>query len=205
MRLLFFLPILFVLINCATQPLRVEGTKDRGRWDTRAIVRDFKKQKTNSLSIDFISIWPDRMRADVTGPFGIAVATLAINKDLIQLAIHTQKKFFSGKISDQSLVTLLGFPLDPRVLLYVLFDTPIPGRGWSCRNDKQGIVQDCRNKDTDILVQWTERKDELKRILITREGYEIQILVKDFSTKVQENPDYFKINQPDSYVSHQLD
>lgn len=205
MRLILYFAALVVLASCATQPVAIEGTKIRGHWETKALIRDFKKQKNTSLSIDFISIWSDRLRAEVTGPFGVSVASLVINKGQLQLAVHTQKKFYSGKVSERSLVGLIGFPLDPKILINVLFDMPPGGSAWLCHKDAAGIVMDCKNSENEISVHWTERKGELKRVVISREDYEIQFLVKDFNTKVQDANEYFNLNRPESYVSHQLD
>lgn len=205
MRLFLFIAYLVVLVSCATKPVAIEGVKTKGHWETKALIKDMKKQKNSSLSIDFISLWPDRLRAEITGPFGVSVASLAIAKDQVQLAVHTQKKFYSGRVSERSLVGLIGFPLDPRILIQILFDMPPAGAHWQCQKDAIGWMEFCKNKENEISIRWSERSGELKRIVISREDYEIQILVKDFNTKVQETSEYFKLNRPESYVSHQLD
>jgi hypothetical protein len=205
MRFFLYLLGLILLSSCATQPVVLEGSKTKGNWQTKALLRDLKKQKSNSLSIDFVAFWPDRLRAEITGPFGVSVASLAIGKEQMQLAIHTQKKFYYGKVSEKSLSGLLGIPLDPRILINILFDVAPPGASWNCHMDVQSLLQDCKNRDNGISIHWSERHGELKRVVISREDYEIQILVKDFNTKVQESADYFTILHPDSYVSYQID
>ncbi len=205
MRLFLFISYLVFIISCATKPVAIEGVKTKGHWETKALIKDLKKQKNSSLSIDFISFWPDRLRAEITGPFGVSVASLAIAKDQVQLAIHTQKKFYSGRTSERSLVGLIGFPLDPRILIQILFDMPPVGASWQCHKDANGWIEACKNNVNEISIRWSERSGELKRIVISREDYEIQILVKDFNTKVQETNEYFQLNRPEAYVSHQLD
>lgn len=200
----YIILILFAL-GCTTAPVARDQTKTQGQWETKALVKDFKRQKNSSLSIDFAAIKQEKLRAEVTGPFGVSVATLVINKDQIQIAMHTQKRFYSGKITEKAMTTALGIPLDPRVLYFVLFDEDLPAKSFDCINDEASLPQECHGRNMDLKVRWTERQGEMKRISISKTDFEVLILVKSFTTKVQESADLFKINPPEAYTSYQLD
>lgn len=194
-----------IFCSCATKSVVREAAKTQGHWETKAQVKDLKNQKTNFLQIDFVAIRPDKLRAEVTGTLGVSVATLTLNKGQIQMANHNQKKYYSGKISDRVLSSIFGIHLDPRILLFALFDEPLPEKSFQCSLDAQGLVQECKGKQMDLTLRWSERNGELKRVVISRADFEVQILVKDFTTKVQESVDLFKIEPPAAYKSYQLD
>jgi hypothetical protein len=203
-----FVPMLFILSACATKPVALDLQQKSGQWKTKALIRDIKNSKSNTLSIDFVAIKPDLLRAEVSATLGLSVASLAINKNKVTYAIHTQKKFYQGVISDQSMGPLLQVKMNPRVLFYVLFDQPLPASAWNCRLSGDGLPETCESKNSDFKILWTERNGETKRVTIQRAEFEIQVYVKSFSpdlpTKVQEDPSFFTITPPNSYKSYQL-
>jgi hypothetical protein len=211
MRFFFFfavLPLIVFNLGCASAPVAYEAAKKAGHWETKVLIKDLKNAKNNAVSIDFVALRPDRLRAEVTGPMGISVATLAMNKDQISYALHLQKKFYHGVISDRSLGPLFQVRLHPRMLLYVLFDDPFPSSGWNCEKDEQGLVKECKSKTSDpaqqTTVRWMDRNGESKRIVILRADSEVQIFVKSFSTKVESDPGIFTLTAPASYKSYQI-
>lgn len=199
----FLTPVVF--IACATQPIAREAQKTAGQWETKVQVKDFQKQSSNNIAIDFIAVRNESLRAEVTGSFGISVATLAIVKDQFQLALHSQKKYYSGRISPRVMESTLGVNIDPRILYFALFDDPLPEKSFECTKDENGLPVDCRHKKGDLEVRWSERSGELKRVTLKNSQFEIQILVKNFTTKVQISDELFQVKAPGAYKSHHLD
>lgn len=194
---------ILAIVSCVSKPAHREEANPKGQWETKAQLKDLKNQKTHNLSISFWSIQPDRLRAEVNGPFGVSVASLGLIKNHYELAVHTQKKFYSGTATEASLAKLLGMKLDPRILIYVLFDRPLPANQWQCSLDSGNLLKECRSKNSDLTVKWSERDGELKRLTFTKADYELQILVKDFSTNVQDDDGFFRVKAPAAYTTHQ--
>ncbi len=208
MRLFYFILFSLLLGGCTTKPAAFDSTKKKGHWETKVLVRDLKEAKSNTVSIDFFAIQPDQLRAEVTATLGFSVASLAIDKNQITYAVHTQKKFYQGPLSDRSIEPLLKIKMNPKILFYVLFDHPLPSPQWNCKLSESGLPDECRLVNGSYIVSWTERVEESKRITIRATDYELQIVVKSFSsvlpTKVEKDPHFFTVSAPDSYKTYQL-
>jgi len=204
----FYLVICLLFAGCVSAPVAYDSTKKTGHWESKVLVKDLRESKSNYVNIDFYAIQPDRLRAEVSATLGVSVASLAIDKNQITYAVHTQKKFYQGALSDRSIEPLLKVRMNPKILFYVLFDRPLPSPQWVCRLTSSGLPEQCDLSGHDYSVVWSERANENKRITIRSSTFEIQIVVKAFSgtlpTKVQKDPNFFTVTAPESYKSYQL-
>lgn len=211
MRLFYFLLLIsiFNFAGCISAPhATFDSSKKKGSWETKVQVRDLKAMRSHHVSIDFFAIQPDQLRAEVAATLGISVASLAIDKNKITYAVHTQKKFYQGLVSESALEPLLKIRMNPKILFYVLFDRPLPTPQWNCKLNSVGLPDECRWVKGGYEITWSERREETKRISIRANEFELQILVKSFSpelpTKVEKDLRFFTVDAPESYEIHQL-
>jgi hypothetical protein len=184
--------------------------KSLSLWEAKAQIKDIKNAKTHQVSLDFIAHWPDAVRVDVSGPMGIALASLMAKKNEIQYALFRQKAFYEGRVSDTALRSIFRIDLDARHLLNICFDKPILRKDWHCENDAMGLVASCSRNDG-LRIQWGERDGLKKRVTIANPEFEVQILFKNYSTKVlNENEDEntrknpFLISPPDDFKRYKI-
>lgn len=191
--------ILILLAACASKPpVPYEAEKNEGQWEAKAQLRDFEKGTTNNLSLEVMAYRDQALRMEVTGPLGVHVASVLLKGSDIKYAAHTQKRFFSGPVSESSLRPILRADLDPRWLYGVFFDEPL--NGWKCEGDP---IEKCEKANLATIL-WSERNGEKKRITIKNPKFELQILVKDFTTKVQSPERIFSLESPENYKRYKL-
>jgi len=53
-------------------------------WGAKAQIKELKTDKVQQISIDFVGQAPGYIRADITGPLGISLATLVTDQNQIQ-------------------------------------------------------------------------------------------------------------------------
>lgn len=198
-RPLILFALSLVLISCATQQnVPYNQVKKEGQWEAKALVRDLQKGSSKTVSLEVLSVRDEALRMEVNGTMGVHVASFLLQGSEVSYAIHPQKAFFSGPVSEKSLRRLLNADVDPRWLYAIFFDEPL--RGWDCAGQP---VEKCRRSDG-TEVTWAERDGEKKRVTIQSSQYELQILVKDFTTKVQSPERAFTLNSPESYRRYKL-
>ncbi len=193
--------VFLLLIGCATQPVAFNSEKAQGQWDAKAQVHDLDKNKTDTVSLEVIAQKDHALRMEVSGPMGVHVASLLMKDSEISYAIHTQKRFISGPVSQKSLKPLLNVNLDPRWLYSIFFDSAV--EGWNCKNNEAGLIEKCELADGSKIV-WSDRVGEKKRITISNTQFEVQVLVKGFTTKVQSPEKAFSLVSPDGYKKYKL-
>ena len=202
---LLIMPLVaFLFTSCATAPVVYNQEKVEGTWQARIQIKDLKTNKSDVLSLEFLSEKEKAMRLEATGALGARVASLLVKGENISYAVHTQRKYYSGNVSEKSLLPLFKVSLDPRWLYNVFFDEALPGSGWTCMNDTNKLVEKCEQLSTGYMIFWSERKDENKRVLIKGADFEINVLVKSFETKVQNPSKAFSLEAPATYKRYKL-
>lgn len=205
---------LSLLCSCVT-PKPVEEPKaivpkasELSLWTAKAQVKDLKTDKSQQVSLDLITMLPNSVRVDVSGPLGISLATLTIQKDQIQYALYRQKSFYEGIANEKAMRSIFRMDLDARHLVNICYDQPILEKGWKCQNGAQGLVESCENIDRGLSVFWKERDGFKKRVVLSNHEHEVQILFKEYSTKVlDENSnqkDPFHIEIPEGFQHHKI-
>jgi hypothetical protein len=192
------LTVLFA-VGCATQaPVPFSTSKEEGQWEAKAQVRDLEKGTSNTVSLDVMSLRNRDLRMEVTGTLGVHVASFLLKGNEIAYAVHPQKKYYSGIATERSLRPLLKIDIDPRWLYAIFFDEPL--NGWKCEGQP---VEKCQRSDGTQVV-WSDRNGERKRVTISNPQFELQILVKNFMTKVQSPEKAFNLETPESYRRYKL-
>lgn len=198
LKLLFATVLAGMLSACATQPVAYNSSKDEGQWEAKAQIKNLQTGKADTISLDVMSVRDQALRMEVSGTLGVHVASFLMKDSDVSYSIHTQKKFFSGAVSEKSLRPMLKADIDPRWLYSIFFDVPL--KGWTCVGDP---IEKCQRSDG-TKVQWSERSGEKKRITISNPQFELQVLVKSFVTKVQSPDKAFSLEAPESYKRYKL-
>jgi hypothetical protein len=199
MRLNFlFVTILVCLAGCASKPVVYNLAKDEGQWEAKAQVRDLANGKTNTVNLEVMAFRDKALRMEVSGPMGVHVASFLLKGSEVRYAIHTQKRYFSGAVTERSMRPLLNASIDPRWLYSVFFDEEL--QGWQCKGQP---IEICERTDG-TKITWTDRQEEKKRIIITNPQFELQVLVKNFTTKVQAPEKAFGLEAPEDYKRYKL-
>jgi hypothetical protein len=195
----------------AEPPVSIKpSAKNLSLWEAKAQIKDIKNNKSHQVGLDFIAHWPDAMRVDVSGPMGVALASLMVKKNEIQYALFRQKAFYEGRASDTALRSIFRLDLDARHLLNICFDKPILQKNWKCENDASGLVATCLRHDG-LQIRWTDRDGLKKRVTIANPEFEVQVVFKSYSTKVlndnveeniEKNP--FRINPPEDFKRYKI-
>ncbi|MBS1969261.1 MAG: hypothetical protein JSU04_03095 [Bdellovibrionales bacterium] len=207
-RLFFLLPLMGLLISCATAPKAppvAPGSLKQAQWDTKAVIRDIKANKSHSVDIEIAGDYPGKLRMDVKAFMGTSVASLALNNDDIRYAIYPQKKFFEGKANEGSFMPLMNVPLHPRNFMSIAYDLPMRGTGWDCKKDPSGLPSECDQASKGVKVQWTDRTPEgQKKVLISGPTFEMRWLFKPPQTEVQFKDETFSLEAPAEFKTIQL-
>lgn len=190
--------------GCATVPPAYDYGKQEGEWEAKAQIRDLEKNKTNNVSLEVMAEKGKALRMEVTGSLGVSVASFLLKDNEVSYAIHTQKRFFSGPSSERALAPLLNVNVDPWWLYNVFFDLSLEFKDWICQRDSQDMVENCVRPKDGMKIVWSERQSEKKRVSISNEKFELQILVKGYKPKVQSPDKAFSLNPPDAYKRYKL-
>lgn len=190
---------------CATTPKTVsEGPQQKAQWETKALVKNLKENKSQSINIDILAIKNQRVRFDVTAILGYQVASLVMSPKEISYIIYPEKKFYYGKSSERAMERVIGLPLHPMNLANIAFDEPVRGTGWVCEMDMAGFLSKCESKARGITVLWKDRIEGGKKVVITAPQFEMQWLFKPVQTEVQFKPETFTLKQPEGFKAIQI-
>ncbi len=192
-----------VFSGCATKPVQ-EGTFQKAQWETKALIRNLKDQKTQSVNIDIMAIKNERARLEITALLGFQVASLVMSPKEISYAIYPEKKFYYGRNSESAVARMIGLPLHPMNLTYIAFDEPVRGMGWKCYSDAVGLIARCENLQRAIHIEWKDRNEGQKKVVITAPQFEMQWLFKAPQTEVQFKNEIFTLKQPEGFKAIQI-
>ena len=206
-RLFFILTTYLFLVSCASAPKAPipEGGLQKAQWDTKAVIRDLKANKSHSVDIGILGDYPGRLRMEVSALMGMQVASLALNDEEIRYTIYPQKKFFQGHANEGSFMPLMNIPLHPRNFMAIAYDTPLRGAGWTCTKGPDNLLNECNQAGRGVKVQWQDRTAEgQKKVLITGPTFEMRWLFKPPQTEVQFKDDTFLLEAPSEFKTIQL-
>lgn len=203
-RCLLGLIFCLTMVGCATTKTVREGAFQKAQWATKAMVKDLRQNKNQSLTIDIYALKNERARFEITALLGYQVASLVMSPQEISYIIYPQKKFFYGKNSERAVQQMIGLPLHPMNLASIAFDEPVRGRGWQCSLDGNGLIAACENQERAMSVQWLSRNEGSKKVLITAPQFEMQWHFDAPQTEVQFKNELFTLRQPEGFKAIQL-
>ncbi len=202
-RSVWILGMIVILQGCTTAPLQ-KSTDVQGTWETRTQIRNLENNQVQKLSLDIRSVWPEQLRLDGYGPLGIQVGTFVAQKQKFQLHLPLEKKFYFGTLSEETLSKFLKISFDPYLLIQISFDRPPTGTQWKCVKDAELLPIMCERKLDGLKIVWKERRGNEKRVVLSSEKHEIQLVYKSFKPKVEDSEALFQLNPPSSYEKIEL-
>ncbi|WII70775.1 hypothetical protein QJS83_09915 [Bdellovibrio sp. 22V] len=198
-----FIGLTLFLSGCVTKTVK-EGAFQKAQWETKALIRDQKENKTQSLNIDIYAIKNERARLEITAIMGYQVASLVMSPSEISYIIYPQKAFFYGRNSERAFSRMIDLTLHPMNLANIAFDEPVRGPGWKCSLDTQGQISQCENLQRAIRVNWLNRSEGQKKVVITAPQFEMQWQFSAPQTEVQFKPELFTLKQPTGFKAIQI-
>lgn len=193
----------FLFTGCVTKTVK-EGAYQKAQWQTKAVVKDLKNKKNQTLDIDIFSIKNERARFEISALFGFQVASLVMSPTEISYAIYPQKNFYYGKNSENAFQRMLHLQLHPMNLTNIAFDEPVRGPGWKCSLDSSGWVSQCENVSKSIKVLWGQRDQGQKKVTIEAPGFEMLWSFSAPKTEVEFKPELFVLKQPSGFKAIQI-
>ncbi|MGZ6471745.1 MAG: hypothetical protein ACXWRZ_11340 [Bdellovibrio sp.] len=201
---LFFPLLLLSLAGCVTKPVKKEGTFQQAEWETKALIKNFRENKTHSLSIDIYAIKNSKVRMEVSALMGFQVASLAMDPQEFSYIIYSRKTFYHGRNSDEALKQVLNVPLSPMSIVNIAFDEPVHGPGWQCSFDTLGLPSQCDQFQKEIRITWSDRINGQKKVVISAPQFEMQMQFSAPKTEVQFKNDVFILKQPSGFKAIQI-
>lgn len=195
--------ILLVIAGCATKP-KTTGPLQQAQWETKALIKDLKTNKNQTLTIDIYAVKNDRARIEISALMGFQVASLVMDNKDISYAIYPQKKFYYGVNSEEAFLRIINLPLHPMNLINVAFEEPVRGSGWQCFKDPSGQISHCTNTVRKMRIVWASRVDGAKKVVITAPQFEMQWAYEAPQTEVQFKPELFTLRQPKGFKAIQI-
>ncbi len=170
-----------------------------GTWTSKVLVRDKTENKSFILNVDAKAQWQKKLRLDIMSPITGHVASLYMNERQVKYLLVPQKKFYVGTASDQILRPVLMVPLNPNWLYNIFFDRPIEEKNWSCTQDQQGRVEQCKNLAQKMTITWKDRAGERKTVLLDHSLGSLQMNFVTFAAKVSDPEKAFQLEAPKNF------
>lgn len=187
--------------GCATRQAQQASSPIAGVWETSAQMTDLRNQKRQYASIEFIAVQPDRLRLEATGPLGLKLASVVMKGDQLDYLVHLKKQAYETTVSGAGLRDGIGVPVDPRLLLNLLYDEPIRLKSWSCVLGVDGKVSQCVRQDKALELTWADRNGDRKRMVVKTKTHELQLVVKSFESQSL-GEDAFTLKVPEGYTKY---
>lgn len=146
-----------------------EGIATPFAWETKANIRDLRKNKTNQMTIDLVAVKNLRLRMEASATLGYQIGSLVMSPSEFIAVIYPQKKILKGPLNERSLAKTFNMPIPPSALYSLAYDEPI--RGWKCQYDVNKIVSLCDGGHS--KVEWLNRKEGSKLVKISSPTIEI--------------------------------
>lgn len=195
-----------VFVGCQTKPTKTVELTDKVDisklpkyvWETKAQIRDLKRNKNNNVSIDFLAVKNQKLRLEIQATLGIPVGTLGMNQDNFIAILYTQKKVIQGKTEEKTLMKSFNLPIPPESLYAIAFDDLIKHPQWKCYFDTNKVVSLCENASLESKIEWKNRSAGTKLVKITNPNMEVDWFFKA-PQALEIKPETFNIEVPNGY------
>ncbi|MFN9066098.1 MAG: hypothetical protein ACK5V3_02645, partial [Bdellovibrionales bacterium] len=102
---------LIIFAGCASKPMMT--SKIVQRFNTQAVYQDKKNNKTQQMNLEVVARKNLNMRIDAKVILGVHIASVVMNPERVQIALHAEKKSYEGPATQRALQRSLGLPIHP--------------------------------------------------------------------------------------------
>lgn len=201
----FLLSLLLACVSTEHKPTLTQANTDKeGQWECKAQLKNLTKNESHIVNLNVYAVRHHNLRMEATGPLGIRLASILLIEQQFRAIEYTQQKVYLGSAKSKSFASVLKIPIDPQWFYNIFFDEALPGPEWKCSYDKNHLIKECSNNQVNFKIEWLDRIDDNKRIVISNPQYQLNIITKEHKTKV-ENPDkVFNLKIPENYTKIQI-
>lgn len=190
-----------IFSSCTSAPKKetpAGASVRQARWETKLRVRDLKRDKTNTVSVDVLGRRNGPLRMEASAILGYPVASYVMDQNGFRCAIYPEKKFYEGGLSETALQPLLKVPLSPVVLRQIAFDEVLSGGDWICARGAGGRPDACTSAALQTKVQWT-REGVGRAVRVEAPEYELDWVFGAPQTDVQFKEATFQLEAPKGF------
>lgn len=191
-------------IGCATAPKKEKSALTLKVWQSSAVIKNIKENKTHAVTLDVVAKNENLIRIDVNGPMAISLATIVILKDQTKYVLYQRKEYYVAKNKESAFQHLIHFKLHTDILGGVLWDKEIVLPNWKCEKDAQNLPKKCEESSSAIKVEWIQRGLESKTVKITGPQFEMVWSIST-PTEVEPKSAVFNIKVPERFKIIQID
>lgn len=173
-----------------------------GTWEAKTLVVDKRKNKSNTLSVDFVARQPRQMRMEVTTTIGVHLASFVLNGDRVAYSLSRERRYVSGPAEAAMMRDLIAMAIDPKVILDILFDRMLNPSEWSCQVNENRLPQSCVNANLVaassglIRIDWSERSQHKRVVKIQAPSADVTLVIRETSSKVEITDNLFTLQAP---------
>jgi len=182
-----------------------EAGSAQGQWQGKALVRNWKTGKNGVLTVDILAREPGQLRMEITGSFGVHIASVALNGSEVSTILTQEKRFVSASSGEDALVRLVPVRIPPNALLAILFERELPENDWKCdRISESKLSAFCAHRSGDVAVKWLERNGLSRRLKISAKEADIEMVIDEAKSKVELNDEAFRLSAPNGYKQERV-
>lgn len=189
--------------GCQTVPVRYDQV-EVGTWEAKALIKDKKGNQSYVVNLDIAARLNEKLRLDVTSPIGIHLASLVMRGAEVEYILVRKKKYFAGQAKPQVLSPIISVPLDPRVLHNVIFDRPIVDKNWVCTQGDEGMLSECQNLTSGLVLSFSDRVGQRKTVKIEHADANVTINFTDYEKSIGDEARLFDLQVPASFEKYRI-
>lgn len=204
----FFLTSVIVALSilqssCSHKPIDLKN-ETLVRWDSKALLVNKSNKKEQNLNITLLGVRNERLRIEITATMGYQVGSIVADRNTFKALIVPQKIFYTGRNTPEALEKLIQIPLAPLQVLRIAFDERPSEQGWICQSDVNGLINRCDNYDLSLKVEWKDRTESRKLVVITTPQFEMRWLLNSPESLTEVKPELFSLSSPEGFKNVQI-
>lgn len=196
--------------GCQTTPsggLNANAINKPSYWVFKTNIYSSQKNKNISGYTHVTYMNPKLLRLDIYGPLGLINAgSLVYKGENFQALMPFKKQYFFGTATSKSMEKILKSPIEPGLLVDLIFQRKPLGQNWVCNKDEQGFLRDCRNSISNIGIVWKKNISKTDgQVIVSHSQGELDLNLRS-SKYIEMLPDEkFILTAPRSYSKYKVD
>ncbi len=184
------------LVNCAQKSVQPSPEHMVQRFDSQLYFLDKQKNKSHQMRVEVVALRNQKMRLDAKVTLGLHVASALMTRERVQVALHSEKKYYEGLPSTKAMERSIGLPLHPLLFHAMVYRQGLKGQGWNCAVHASKL-QKCEQARSGLEISW---EDQDGATMVVAESRSFQLQWRIFRPEsVEERANYFELKVPESY------